>query len=105
MGEKSLLNLFQYFPLDDSMNGRNFLRISCLWEGITDAFDNVYIFYAQVRGKKSINKHKCVCVYVNRSTCSAQSVIGNIIRRMGGSWAVGVTVPNLGVCLKRLHCK
>lgn len=62
MGKKSLLNLFQYFPLDDSMNGRNFLRISCVWEGITDAFDNVYIFYAQVRGKKSINKHKCVCV-------------------------------------------
>lgn len=79
------------------------------WEGITDAFDIVNIFYAQVRGKKSINKHKCVCVcesvYVNRSTCSAQIVIDNIFRRMGGSWAVGVTVANLGVCLKRPPCK
>lgn len=35
------------------------------WEGITDAFDIVNIFYAQVRGKKSINKHKCVYACVS----------------------------------------
>lgn len=46
------------------MNGMNFLRISSLWEGITNAFDIVYIFYAQVRGKKSINKYTRVCVCV-----------------------------------------
>lgn len=86
---------FNIFHRTTPMNGMNLLRISSLWEDITDAFFGiVYIFYAQVRGKKSINKYVCVCVSKSEHLFGTNR---NRQHNQKGGWT--------GVCLKRIPCK